>query len=210
MLTSIISYAENFFGQIKFDYLVFAVWASFAALFLITLVATLLSRKIRVAKKRPFLCLVNAYSGVNLALFLIKYELSQSVFFTAVFWVIGYMLYGLLCAVTKPASTSAPRPQTAVLQPVLQAAPAPASVSAHTVVIPEVPAAKNNVRLDHALSLTDKLLTKNLGKSDRQDLERLKNTLAVMQIKGALSPAETDILNDNFNALLKLMAKYNL
>ncbi len=74
----------------------------------------------------------------------------------------------------------------------------------------EITPAKNSVRLEHAISVTDKLLCKNLGKSDRQELEKLKNTLAVLQMKGTLSPTESDILNDNFNALLKLMAKYNV
>ena len=73
-----------------------------------------------------------------------------------------------------------------------------------------MPVAKNNVRLEHAISVTDRLLQKNLGKGDRQELEKLKNTLAVLQMKGALSPAESEILNENFNALLKLMAKYDV
>ena len=60
------------------------------------------------------------------------------------------------------------------------------------------------------MGVTDKLLSKNLSKSDRQELEKLKNTLAVLQIKGTLTPTEAEILNDNFNALLKLMAKYNV
>ncbi|MDE7364306.1 MAG: HD domain-containing protein [Ruminococcus sp.] len=39
----------------------------------------------------------------------------------------------------------------------------------------QVPAAKNGVRLEHAVAVTDKLLTKNLAKSDRLELEKLKN-----------------------------------
>lgn len=74
----------------------------------------------------------------------------------------------------------------------------------------QIPAAKSSVRLEHAIAVTDKLLTKNLAKSDRQELEKLKNTLAVLKIKGTLNPTEADILNENFNALLKLMAKYNV
>ena len=75
---------------------------------------------------------------------------------------------------------------------------------------PQIPAAKNGVRLEHAVAVTDKLLTKNLAKADRLELEKLKNTLAVLKIKGTLNPTEADILNENFNALLKLMAKYNV
>ena len=85
----------------------------------------------------------------------------------------------------------------------------PASVQARKARV-DVPAAKSTVRLDHAVTVTDNLLRKNLGKGDRQELEKLKNTLVVLQMKGTLTPAESDILNDNFNALLKLMAKYNI
>jgi len=70
--------------------------------------------------------------------------------------------------------------------------------------------AKTNVRLEHAVSVTEKLLGKNLGKTDRMELEKLKNTLSVLQLKGTLTPAESDMLNENFNMLLKLMAKYNV
>ncbi len=87
--------------------------------------------------------------------------------------------------------------------------PAPVVNSAKAAEV-RAPAAKNNVRLEHAVAVTDKLLSKNLSKSDRQELEKLKNTLAVLQIKGTLTPTEAEILNDNFNALLKLMAKYNV
>ena len=205
MFTSLLKNAEAFFSQINFGFLVYVVWGSFAALFVITLAANILFSKIRAAKKNSFLCLVNAYSGVNLALFITEYDISPSIFVTAVFWVAGYLLYGLLCMISKPAKQTSTRTPAAVVQPVLQPAAAAAKQPAL-----DIPAARNNVRLDHALSITDKLLTKNLGKSDRQELERLKNTLSVMQIKGILTPAEMDVLNDNFNALLKLMAKYNV
>ncbi|MCD7729585.1 MAG: hypothetical protein LUI60_06715 [Clostridia bacterium] len=69
---------------------------------------------------------------------------------------------------------------------------------------------KSNVRLDHAVSVTDKLLAKELGRGDRQEAERIKTFLSLMQIKPELSPEENDRLNDNFNTLLKLMAKYNV
>ena len=66
------------------------------------------------------------------------------------------------------------------------------------------------MRLEHAVTVTDKLLAKNLGKGDRQELEKLKNTLAVLRVKGTLTPSEAEILNENFNTLLKLMAKYDV
>ena len=171
-------------------------------------VLTLASRRFKAVSKRPFLCLTNAYAGVNLALYLSECGLAQSVMITALFWTAGYILFGLLCAVSrqlKPEKREAAAGGTVVtgLPVQIQAAP-PKPVKQ------DIPAAKNNVRLEHAASVTEKLLSKSLGKTDRQELEKLKNTLAVLRIKGTLSPAESEILNENFNTLLKLMAKYNV
>lgn len=189
-------------SQIPFDFFVWFTWGSYLAIFLTALGLTLFSRKIKSASKRPFLSLTNAYTGVNLAMFLFKCELNQSIIVAVLFWVAGYIMYGALCLASK----NTKKIPSAVHAPALTSLPVvqPKAVRA------DVPAAKNNVRLEHAVSVTDKLLSKNLGKGDRQELEKLKNTLAVLQIKGTLSPAETDILNENFNALLKMMAKYNV
>ena len=66
------------------------------------------------------------------------------------------------------------------------------------------------MRTEHALSVTEKLLAKDLGRGDRQETERIKASLGFMQAKGDLSPEDNERLNDNFNTLLKLMAKYNV
>jgi hypothetical protein len=73
-----------------------------------------------------------------------------------------------------------------------------------------VPAATADVRLDHALSITDRLLAKTLTKGDRGEVEKIRSYLSVLSIKGTLSPEEGEALNESFNTLLKLMAKYNL
>ena len=128
-------------------------------------------------------------------------ELPQSVLAAAIFWVAGYLAYGVLCFFSAPTAAKSAATVTLSTMPVQ-----PPAISAR----PDMPAAKSSVRLEHAISVTDKLLLKNLGKGDRQELEKLKGTLSVLQTKGTLSPLESDILNDNFNALLKLMAKYNI
>ena len=152
--------------------------------------------------EKPFLALTNAYSGVNLAVFLLKCTLSEAIIVTAIFWVVGYIFYGILCFFPVKKKKKGVEVQTALpVQPVYTQPARPVNQ--------QTPAAKSNIKLDHAVTVTDNLLTKNLSKSDRQELEKLKNTLAVLQIKGTLTPAESDILNENFNALLKLMAKYN-
>lgn len=189
-------------SSVPFDTLIWAICASFAAIFLIVLVVCKKNIKVNSASKRPFLCLVNAYTAIITAAFLTAYDISQSLFAAALFWVVGYLFYGALCLLTKKKVR-----QTAIMQPVLTAMP---TQTPKPTVRADVPAAKSSVRLEHAISVTDKLLCKNLGKGDRQELEKLKNTLAVLQMKGTLSPVESDILNDNFNALLKLMAKYNV
>lgn len=190
-------------AHVPFDAFVWIVWGSYVAIFLAALLATLLSVRAKNAEKKPFLALTNAYSGVNLAVFLLKAELAPSLLVTVIFWVTGYILYGVLCFFSvkkkreKQASVKAVLPvETIFSQPVHH-------------IKEQAPAAKSNVKLEHAVNVTENLLAKNLAKSDRQELEKLKNTLAVLQIKGTLTPTETEILNDNFNALLKLMAKYN-
>ncbi|MCH5148723.1 MAG: hypothetical protein J1G05_05110 [Clostridiales bacterium] len=188
--------------QIPFDALVWIVWGSYAAIFIAALLATVFSPMARNAQKRPFLALTNVYSGVNLAVFLLKCAIGDALMMTAIFWVVGYILYGVLCLCSVKRTKKAVEVQSALpVQPVFTQPARPAKNNP--------PAAKGNIKLDHAVTVTDNLLSKNLSKSDRQELEKLKNTLAVLQIKGTLTPAESDILNDNFNALLKLMAKYN-
>ena len=179
------------------------VWGSFAAITAATVILCICIPRIRRCSKRPFLCLVNAYAAVTLATYLTENGLPQSVLAAVLFWCAGYIAYGLLCFLAREKV----RRVSPVSQVALSAMPVTQPVKA---VRADIPAAKSSVRLEHAISVTDSLLNKNLGKGDRQELEKLKNNLAVLQMKGTLSPTESDILNENFNALLKLMAKYNV
>ncbi len=188
-------------ASVPFDTLMWVIWGSFAAVFVVALIMCFAVPRVRAASKRPFLCLANAYAALTLAAFLTANELAQSVIAATLFWCVAYVFYGVLCFFTKPLPEAQASPAVITALPVQ---PPKSGLRA------DVPAAKSSVRLEHAISVTDKLLTKNLGKGDRQELEKLKNTLAVLQLKGTLSPTEADILNDNFNALLKLMAKYNV
>lgn len=202
MFTNLSEKLYSMFSSVPFDTLVWVVCGTYAGIFLLSLLGCAFSKKIRAAEKRPFLSLTNAYSALVLAVFLIKQPFAQSVLVAVLFWVAGYILYGALRAASS-GKKPAPQAQKEVL---LSSMP----VSLPKNMRAEVPAAKTNVRLEHAVSVTEKLLSKNLGKTDRMELEKLKNTLAVLQMKGALSPVESDILNENFNMLLKLMAKYNV
>ena len=188
-------------SSIPFDTLVWIILGAFLAVTVVTVILCLAVPKIRAAEKRPYLCFVNAYTAVVLAAYLTNEPLAQAVLAAAIFWFFGYFLFGVLCFITKPIKREESTPSTITLMPSRNVAPPPR---------PEVHVAKSSVRLEHAISVTDRLLEKNLGKSDRQELEKLKSTLSILQMKGELSPAESDILNDNFNALLKLMAKYNI
>ena len=197
----------SWFDGLPFDTLIYFIWGSYLAIFLIAFIGVLASKRIKAADKKPFLCLTNAYAAVTLAMFMLRCELAQSIAATVTFWVVGYVLYGLLCALTKGNKA---RSEKAMQAAVTETVPQQTVHAMRTEMQAQIPAAKNGVRLEHAVAVTDKLLTKNLAKTDRQELEKLKNTLAVLKIKGTLSPTEADILNDNFNALLKLMAKYNV
>jgi Ca2+/Na+ antiporter len=171
-------------------------------IFIATLILCALSQKFRYADKKPFFHFCNIFSALLLALFLSEAELSRAVAIACVFWAVCYVLYGILCAASRK-RVKAERE----FAPVFSALPSPQSKGSFTL---NIPAAKNSVRLEHALSIADKLLLKSLSKGDRQELKKMKTTLTILQIKGSLTPQEGEILNDNFNALLKLMAKYNL
>lgn len=189
-------------SSLSAEILVAVIWGTFAAVFVLALILSLATRKFNAASKKPFFALLNIFTGITLAAFLTKDDLAPSVAAAALFWCVGYLLYGALLLTEKQGGAPAPiDPQ------IVSSMPAKPPESSFR---PDVPAAKSNVRLDHAINITDRLLLKNLGRGDRQELEKLRQTLTVLQIKGTLTPAEGDILNDNFNALLKLMAKYNV
>lgn len=202
MFSKVIESIYSFVAALSFDVLVWLVVGSFAAITLLTGVLCFALPKVRAAQKRPYLCLVNAYTSVVLAAFLTREPFAQSVLAAAVFWCFGYFLYGGLCVVSKPEAK-----KSDTLSASVSVLPVRGVVSPPRV---ETTAARSSVRLEHAISVTERLLQKNLGKSDRQELEKLKSTLSVLEMKGELTPAESDVLNEDFNALLKLMAKYNI
>ena len=201
MFNKMIDSLYSSISSVPFDTLVWIILGSFIAITAFALILCLAIPKIRAADKRPYLCLVNAYTAVVFASFLTAEPFAQSAIAAAIFWFFGYLMYGVLCFISKPAKREETMPSLVTMMPSRSVAPPPRT---------DMPVAKSSVRLEHAISVTDRLLQKSLGKSDRQELEKLKNTLSILQLKGELSPAESDILNDNFNALLKLMAKYNI
>lgn len=194
--------------KLPFDTLIYIIWGSYIVLFLAVLISAACSEKIKSASKKPFLYLTNVYAAVTFAAFALKCEIAPSLTAAVIFWIIGYLLYGAMYGLTKRHLNKKERVEQTACSPAFT--PPPKPIRTETQVQAQAPAARNSVRLDHAITVTDKLLTKNLAKGDRQELEKLKNTLAVLKIKGTLTPAEADILNENFNALLKLMAKYNV
>ena len=215
------SLANSIASKISFNGLLWSVWGTFIAVFILALTLCICLPSVRSSSKKPYLCLVYAYTALTLALFLTAYSLEHAAFVACAFWIVGYLSYGVLCAVSrkkKREPRTAPAQVAACAAPALPARavnPQPEPPAPQPAPKPPKPAngaliARNNVRLDHAIAVTNRLLQKNLGKTDRQELEKLKNTLEVMKVKGALSPAEGEILNENFNTLLKLMAKYNV
>lgn len=204
-VTQLINKAFGYLSSLDFGLLVVLDFGAFAAIFVAAFVLSLASQKVRGAPKRAFFHLVNLFSAVTLSIFCSEYSLAQSVAITAVFWCIGVLAYGLLCAISKP-KLAAPEPSGMTVS----AVSASASVPVAPPRTPAAPAAQSGVRLEHALSITDKLLLKNLGRGDRQELEKIKTSLTVLKVKGVLSPQEGETLNETFNALLKFMAKYDV
>lgn len=192
-------------AKADFAFLVIIDLSAFLLVFLVALFACAFSRRAKRADKKPFLYAVNLFAAITLAVFLIKFDLRQSVAATAVFWGIGFAFYGILC-LFKPVKKFSPVPENACYVQPVSASPRPGNE-------PEIrvaPAVQSGVRLDHAMSIADKLLVKNIGRGDRQELERIKTALTVLKVKGVLSPQEGENLNEMFNTLLKLMAKYDL
>ncbi len=202
---------SNFFDWLftefsKADFALLAVidFAAFAAVFITVLICCICSRKIRAAEKKPFFHVVNLFSAVTLIIFMSRYSFTRAAAITCAFWLVGYLLYGALCLFgkkneKKPAPAAGGQPVSTVRQPKPPQTPAPSA-----------PYSAGEVRLEHALSIADKLLLKNIGRGDRQELEKIKTALTVLKVKGSLSPQEGEALNDMFNALLKLMARYDL
>lgn len=184
-------------------------FSAFGAIFVLALVGCIFSDRLRAHSKRGFFHIVNIFSALTLVVFLTEFTLAQSVAVSAVFWCAGYLLYGVLNVFKvkrAPLAQSAPAPVSAPPQPAAgQVRRAPMPQTEQT-----PPAATSVVRLEHALSIADKLLLKNLGRGDRQELEKIKTALTVLKVKGILSAQEGEALNEMFNALLKLMAKYDL
>ena len=197
----------NFFGgifnslaAIPFGTLVTIALSVFGGLLVLFAVICALSARLRAADKRPVFHFVNAFTAVFFALMLTGTEVAQAAFFAAVFWLAGYLYYGALCAFTRCPSPRASRPANSV-----SALPPHEASRAERA---SLPAAESGVRLDHALSVADKLLLRQLSRADRQELEKIKTALTVIQVEGSPNPQECEIINNYFNALLKLMAKY--
>ncbi|MGN1373530.1 MAG: hypothetical protein ACI4VK_05770 [Candidatus Coproplasma sp.] len=190
------------FAKVDFALLFLIDIGAFAFISIISIVACAASQRVRSVKKRPFLYLVDLFTALTLVVFLSKYTLAQSVAVCAILRCLGIIVYGIL-RLFKPKERATYEAGGASLQSAARSA------------VPEqpplsMPAVQSGVRLDHALSIADKLLVKNLGRGDRQELEKIKTALTVLKVKGAITTQEGESLNETFNTLLKLMAKYDL
>ncbi len=198
----------NQFGGANFALLAVIDLSAFGVVVLASLLGCIISKKLRAHDKRAFMWIVNAFTALTLAVFLIAFTLEKSLAAAVAVWLVGYIVYGVLLLLKGKSKEKAERVQApASGVTVMQSRPTrpvqPAQVAPQ-------PAINSVVRLEHALSIADKLLMKNLGRGDRQELEKIKTALTVLKVKGVLSAQEGEALNDMFNALLKLMAKYDL
>lgn len=203
-MDSILSFFGGVYSSlaaIPFGRLIVVALAAFGGLMALFALGCVLSPALRACPKRPVLHFVNAFTAVFAALLAIGLRPERTLFFGALFWLAGYLYYGAVCALTARRPSFAEAPALTFSS----RAPRPAK-SAPADCVP--PAAQGGVRLGHALAIADKLLLKPLSRADRGELERIKTTLSVLQVKGELSPQEGEIVNSHFSALLKLMSKY--
>lgn len=192
-------------AKADFSLLVLIISCAFLLIFIIALFACALSQRVRSADKKPFLYAVNLFTAITLAVFLGEFTFEQSLAAACAFWGVGFVLYGVLC-LFKPKEKYLPATDSVAF---VQSVPSSSRPKIQTPIgVP--PAVQGGVRLDHAMSIADKLLVKNIGRGDRQELEKMKTALTVLKVKGTLTPQEGESLNEMFNSLLKLMAKYDL
>ncbi len=195
-------------ARLPFFLTVILLVCSFLLIFIMAVAACFVSPAVRKSDKRPFYHYMNLYTVLLFAVVAAHTTLLSAVVPAALFWIAGYVLYGVLCLVCTVYREKLPEP-SAEKSTITRAVVAPkAAPQTKPAARPNVPAAKTNVRLEHAMGITEKLLARELGRSDRQELEKIKSSLTFLQSKGSLTVQENDILNDNFNALLKLMARY--
>lgn len=203
-MENITAFLDNLFtllGSVSYGLLIAVALCVAGGLVVLFSLACYISPRLRAADKRPVLHFLNAYSAVFFALLLTGRTIERALFYAVVFWFVGYLYYGAVCALTRT-GMGAPRRPVNVVSALPEFAPAPVRKV-------EAPAADGSVRLDHALAIADRLLLKQLARADRQELEKIKTTLTVIQVKGSPSPKEGEIINAQFNALLKLMSKYD-
>lgn len=196
---------QGVISSLPYATLLWCVWGSFGGLSALSLGLCAFLPKFKSASKRPYYALFTVYSLFTFVLFLGKSTLSVALSVSALFWVVGYLLYGLMILLSRPKQKIA---VTSLSPPTLSSLP----VSPHTDRFTPRPvaAAEVDVRMDHARSMTERLLKKPLGKADRAVVEKIYHDLDVLVRKGVLSPQEAEVLNEHFNTLLKLMAKYNV
>ena len=187
-------------ADIPFGSLVAAALCVYGGLMAAFALACACSFRLRSADKRPVLHFVNAASALFFALMLTGAGAGESLFWSVLLWLAGYAYYGALCAFARGARVRAAKP-SAALSLLPESPPRRPQV-------PAVSAPSGGARLDHALSIADGLLSKPLSRADRQELERMKTALTVIRVKGEPTPQENETVNDCFNALLKLMARY--
>lgn len=199
MFTEFFNDVYKMIASLSLETLLCVCWGAFAFIFLLTLVLTLWNAGVRAADKRPYAAAVNVFAALTFAFSLMWEELAFSVLLAAAFWCVGYISYGVIVLASRRAVNK--RPPVPMPQQ-----PQPPS----NMLRPEITPAKTNVRTEHAVGLAQKLLEKELGRGDRQEAEKILSSLRFMQAKGELTPEDNESLNENFNALLKLMAKYSV
>lgn len=186
-------------SRLSFGRLVVIALGTFGGLMAAFALLCALCVRLRSADKRPVLHFVNCFAALFFAIMLTGQPTGQALFFSALFWLAGYLYYGAMCAFFRPQKSSRARTD------VVSALDPPPARKREDV----APARESGVRLGHALAIADRLLIRGLSRADRQELERIKTALTVIQVKGDPTPQESEVINAHFNALLKLMAKYD-
>lgn len=188
----------NEIAEMPFSLRLWLCWGSFGGITLLCLLLCVAFPCYRRTSKRPYGWLVLLYTGATFLVYLPQTVLATAMGASVLFGMNGILWYGLLVALGNlPVRTKA-----VSVHPVLPVVTGDDTVR-------DVSPALGDVRLSHAISITERLLEKPLGRGDRQEIERIAVNLRVMQSKEGVTTSEGQMLNQNLNSLLKLMAKYD-
>ncbi len=200
---AIINQAMEYYFNTSFNLKVLIVLLSFGLVSFLLMIIAPLSKTFKKSSKRAYivfsiLCCVGLYLVMRL-----EFTIYISSLISFILACVGGLVY-LYLILFKAKSNSSRSQRGGDIHVQALSPPPPNAVRGEGQAVPA------DVRLEHAVSIIDKLLLLNVSRVDRGTLNSMKATFLLYRQKGTLTAEENKVLNDSLNALLKLMSKYKV